>query len=54
MGNRTGHNLFLVDGVNVTDEYFNNVVLSPSVDAVSEFNIAKTNYMRNSAENPAA
>ncbi len=44
MGNRTGHNLFLVDGVNVTDEYFNNVVLSPSVDAVSEFNIAKTNY----------
>src|SRR5712671_6532471 len=44
MGNRTGHNLFLVDGVNVTDEYFNNVVLNPSVDAVSEFNIAKTNY----------
>jgi len=44
MGNRTGHNLFLVDGVNVTDEYFNNVVLNPSVDAVSEFNISKTNY----------
>jgi hypothetical protein len=44
MGNRTGHNLFLVDGVTVTDEYFNNVVLNPSVDAVSEFNIAKTNY----------
>ena len=44
MGNRTGHNLFLVDGVNVTDEYFNNVVLNPSPDAVSEFNIAKTNY----------
>jgi len=44
MGNRTGHNLFLVDGVNVTDEYFNNVVLNPSVDDVSEFNIAKTNY----------
>jgi len=54
MGNRTGHNLFLVDGVNVTDEYFNNVVLSPSVDAVSEFNIAKQITMRNSAENPAA
>lgn len=44
MGNRTGHNLFLVDGVNVTDEYFNNVVLNPSPDAVQEFNIAKTNY----------
>ncbi len=44
MGNRTGHNLFLVDGVNVTDEYFNNVVLSPSTDAISEFNMLKTNY----------
>ena len=44
MGNRTGHNLFLVDGVNVTDEYFNNVVLNPSPDSVQEFNIEKTNY----------
>ena len=44
MGNRTGHNLFLVDGVNVTDEYFNNVVLNPSTDAISEFNMLKTNY----------
>jgi len=44
MGNRTGHNLFLVDGVSVTDEYFNNVALSPSVDDVSEFNMEKTNY----------
>ncbi|HEV2178474.1 MAG TPA: carboxypeptidase regulatory-like domain-containing protein [Terriglobia bacterium] len=44
LGQRTGHNLFLVDGVNVTDEYFNNVVLSPSVDDIREFNINKTNY----------
>ena len=44
MGNRTGHNLFLVDGVNVTDEYFNNVVISPSTDAISEFTMLKTNY----------
>ncbi|HEV2523159.1 MAG TPA: carboxypeptidase regulatory-like domain-containing protein [Candidatus Acidoferrales bacterium] len=44
MGNRTGHNLFLVDGVNVTDEYFNNVVLNPSTDAIAEFNMLKTNY----------
>jgi len=44
MGNRTGHNLFLVDGVNVTDEYFNNVVLNPSTDAITEFNMLKTNY----------
>ncbi len=44
MGNRTGHNLFLVDGVNVTDEYFNNVVLSPSTESITEFNMLKTNY----------
>jgi hypothetical protein len=44
MGNRTGHNLFLVDGVNVTDEYYNNVVLNPSMDDISEFNMLKTNY----------
>ena len=44
MGNRTGHNLFLVDGVNITDEYFNNVVLNPSTDAITEFNMLKTNY----------
>jgi hypothetical protein len=44
LGQRTGHNLFLVDGVSVTDEYFNNVVLNPSPDAIQEFNISKTNY----------
>jgi Carboxypeptidase regulatory-like domain len=44
LGQRTGHNLFLVDGVSVTDEYFNNVVLNPSPDATREFNISKTDY----------
>jgi carboxypeptidase family protein len=44
LGQRTGHNLFLVDGVSVTDEYFNNVVVSPSPDDTSEFMIDKTNY----------
>ncbi len=44
LGQRTGHNLFLLDGVSVTDEYFNNVVLSPPPEAIEEFNIAKTNY----------
>ncbi len=45
LGQRTGHNLFLVDGVSVTDEYFNNAfVLNPPPDAIREFNIAKTNY----------
>jgi hypothetical protein len=44
LGQRTGHNLFLVDGVSVTDEYFNNVVLNPSPDDTSEFMIDKTNY----------
>ncbi len=44
LGQRTGHNLFLVDGVSVTDEYFNNVALNPPPEAIREFNIAKTSY----------
>jgi hypothetical protein len=44
LGQRTGHNLFLLDGVSVTDEYYNNVVVNPSPDATREFNIAKTDY----------
>src|SRR5579871_5919283 len=44
LGQRTGHNLFLVDGVSVTDQYYNNVALSPSPDDTREFNIAKTDY----------
>src|ERR1700730_17184586 len=44
LGQRTGHNLFLVDGVSVTDEYFNNVVLDPSPDDTAEFMIDMTNY----------
>jgi Carboxypeptidase regulatory-like domain len=44
LGNRTGHNLFLVDGVSVTDEYFNNVALSPSSDAMREFNMELADY----------
>ncbi len=44
LGQRTGHNLFLVDGVSVTDQYYNNVVLNPSPDDTLEFNIAKADY----------
>ena len=44
LGQRGGHNLYLVDGVAVTDEAFNNLVLSPSVDAVQEVNINQTSY----------
>ena len=44
LGQRTGHNLFMVDGVSVTDEYYNNVVLNPPPDAIREFSIAKTDY----------
>src|SRR6185312_866995 len=43
-GQRGGHNIYLVDGVKVTDEYFNNLVVSPSVDAIQEFKIQKTMY----------
>jgi hypothetical protein len=43
-GQRSGHNIYLLDGVKVTDEYFNNLVVSPSVDAIQEFKIQKTMY----------
>jgi hypothetical protein len=43
-GQRGGHNIYLIDGVKVTDEFFNNLVISPSVDAIEEFKIAKTMY----------
>ena len=44
LGQRSGHNLYLVDGVTVTDQHFNNMVIAPSVDAIDEFNIQKTSY----------
>ncbi len=44
LGQRGGHNLYLVDGVSVTDEAFNNLVLTPSVDDIQEVNINQTSY----------
>src|SRR5262245_19809640 len=44
LGQRSGHNIYLLDGVKVTDEYFNNLVVSPSVDAIQAFKIQKTMY----------
>ena len=44
LGQRSAHNLYLIDGATVTDEYFNNMVVAPSIDAISEFNIQKTSY----------
>jgi hypothetical protein len=43
-GQRSGHNIYLLDGVKVTDEFFNNLVISPPVDAIQEFKIQKTMY----------
>ena len=43
-GQRSGHNIYLVDGVKVTDELFNNLVISPSIDSIQEFKIQKTMY----------
>jgi hypothetical protein len=43
-GQRSGHNIYLLDGVKVTDELFNNLVINPSVDAVQEFKIQKSQY----------
>lgn len=44
LGQRSGHNLYLIDGATVTDEHFNNMVVAPSVESISEFNIQKTSY----------
>ncbi len=44
LGQRSGHNLYLVDGATVTDEHFNNLVVAPSIESISEFNIQKTSY----------
>jgi hypothetical protein len=44
LGQRSGHNLYLMDGVAITDEHFNNMVIAPSIDAIDEFNIEKTSY----------
>jgi hypothetical protein len=44
LGQRSGHNLYLLDGVTVTDEDYNNMVVAPSVDAIQEISIQKTSY----------
>ena len=43
-GQRSGHNIYLLDGFTVTDELFNNLVINPSVDAIQEFKIQKSQY----------
>jgi hypothetical protein len=43
-GQRGGHNMYFLDGVSVTDQYFNNLTVSPAVDSLQEFNIQKSIY----------
>jgi hypothetical protein len=43
-GQRPGHNMYYMDGVSVTDQYFNHLVASPPIDAIQEFNIQKSIY----------
>jgi hypothetical protein len=43
-GQRPGHNMYFLDGVSVTDQYFNHLVASPPIDAIEEFNIQKSIY----------
>jgi hypothetical protein len=43
-GQRSGHNIYMLDGSHVTDELFNNLVISPSVDSIEEFKIQKSMY----------
>jgi Carboxypeptidase regulatory-like domain len=43
-GQRSGHNIYLLDGTKITDELFNNLVINPSIDAIEEFKIQKSMY----------
>jgi hypothetical protein len=43
-GQRSGHNIYLLDGVKITDELFNNLALNPAVDSVQEFKLQKSMY----------
>lgn len=43
-GQRAGHNMYWLDGVSITDQYFNNLVISPSVEGIQEFKIQKSIY----------
>ncbi|MEP7355592.1 MAG: carboxypeptidase-like regulatory domain-containing protein, partial [Acidobacteriota bacterium] len=43
-GQRAGHNMYYLDGVSVTDQYFNHLVAAPPLDAIAEFNIQKSIY----------
>ena len=47
-GQRSGHNIYLLDGVKVTDELFNNLVINPSVDSIQEFKIQKSQMQQSS------
>jgi len=43
-GQRSGHNIYLLDGAKITDELFNNLVINPSLDSIQEFKIQKSMY----------
>ena len=43
-GQRSGHNIYLLDGAKVTDELFNNLVINPSIDSIQEVKIQKSMY----------
>lgn len=43
-GQRAGHNMYYLDGVSVTDQYFNHLVAAPPIDSIGEFNIQKSIY----------
>ena len=43
-GQRSGHYLYTLDGVSITDQCFNNFLISPLVEALQEFKIEKSIY----------
>ena len=45
LGQRSGHNLYLIDGATVTDELFNNMVVAPSIDSIERIQHSE-NFLR--------
>ena len=43
-GQRAGHDMYYLDGVSVTDQYFDHLVASPPIDAIEEFTVQKSIY----------
>ncbi len=45
-GQRSGHNMYYLDGVSVTDQYFNHLVAAPPIDAIRRIQHSEVDLSR--------